>query len=195
MKKINSVTEFFDREIKWKRELLLLRELCLATELQETLKWGIPVYAINKKNVVALAGFKNHFALWFYNGVFINDPKDLLINANEDKTKGLRQLRFNNIEEIDSEVISDFIRQAIENEKKGIRINISTKKKAEHPPELLTLFDANPSVASAFSKLTPFKQKEYCEYISDAKREDTRLRRIENIEPMIISGIGLHDKY
>ncbi len=38
-------------------------------------------------------------------------------------------------------------------------------------------------------------QREYAEYIVDAKRDDTKLRRIEKILPMLRNGVGLHDKY
>ncbi|WP_378173280.1 YdeI/OmpD-associated family protein [Aquimarina sp. SS2-1] len=46
-----------------------------------------------------------------------------------------------------------------------------------------------------FGKLTPFKQKEYKEYIATAKREATRISRVEKIIPMILKGIGLNDTY
>jgi uncharacterized protein YdeI (YjbR/CyaY-like superfamily) len=43
--------------------------------------------------------------------------------------------------------------------------------------------------------MTPGKQREYCEYISEAKRDATKLKRLEKIIPMIIEGVGLNDKY
>lgn len=33
------------------------------------------------------------------------------------------------------------------------------------------------------------------EYVAEAKREETRLRRVEKILPMIRAGGGLHDRY
>ena len=39
------------------------------------------------------------------------------------------------------------------------------------------------------------KQREYCEYIATAKRDPTKLSRLEKIKPMILNGTGLHDKY
>ena len=48
---------------------------------------------------------------------------------------------------------------------------------------------------AAFDKLSPGKQREYTEYISSAKRDETKQKRIEKILPMIDAGIGLHDKY
>jgi uncharacterized protein YdeI (YjbR/CyaY-like superfamily) len=43
--------------------------------------------------------------------------------------------------------------------------------------------------------LTPGKQREYAEYITEAKKDETKLKRIEKIIPMIKAGIGLNDKY
>ncbi|WP_325262934.1 YdeI/OmpD-associated family protein, partial [Flavobacterium sp.] len=44
-------------------------------------------------------------------------------------------------------------------------------------------------------KFSPYKQKEFIEYIESAKREETKLTRIEKIKPMILDNIGLNDKY
>ncbi|MEL7473318.1 MAG: YdeI/OmpD-associated family protein, partial [Planctomycetota bacterium] len=41
----------------------------------------------------------------------------------------------------------------------------------------------------------PGKQRQYNEHVSEAKREETKLKRVEKIKPMILEGVGLHDKY
>jgi uncharacterized protein YdeI (YjbR/CyaY-like superfamily) len=46
-----------------------------------------------------------------------------------------------------------------------------------------------------FHNLTPFRQKEYCEHIETAKREATKLSRLEKMRPMVMEGKGLNDKY
>ena len=48
---------------------------------------------------------------------------------------------------------------------------------------------------AAYRKLTPGRQREYAEYISSAKRDDTKQKRIEKILPKITAGAGLNDKY
>ena len=84
----------------WAEELNCLREIIAQTELKETTKWGGPVFVLNNKNVLGIDGFKNYFTIWFYNGVFLNDPKKVLVNAQEGVTKALRQWRFNSKKEI-----------------------------------------------------------------------------------------------
>ena len=51
MEKNKSVEEFISKKDSWKKELELLRSILLTTELEETVKWGMPVYTLNNKNV------------------------------------------------------------------------------------------------------------------------------------------------
>ena len=53
----------------------------------------------------------------------------------------------------------------------------------------------NLSLANQFKSLTLSKQREYAEYITEVKREETKLNRLQKIIPMIEKGIGLNDKY
>ena len=55
--------------------------------------------------------------------------------------------------------------------------------------------EADTNLADAFLKFSPYKQYEFLEYIETAKREETKLSRIEKIKPMIKDNIGLNDKY
>jgi uncharacterized protein YdeI (YjbR/CyaY-like superfamily) len=56
-------------------------------------------------------------------------------------------------------------------------------------------FNRDKRLKSAFEKLTPYKQKEYIEHISSAKKKETKIARMEKSIPMILEGVGLHDKY
>ena len=69
------------------------------------------------------------------------------------------------------------------------------KKEILIPSELSVLFNSNSELKKALSALTPGKQREYAEYITEAKKDETKLKRIEKIIPMIKAGIGLNDKY
>jgi uncharacterized protein YdeI (YjbR/CyaY-like superfamily) len=178
----------------WEEEILFLKAIIDTTELVETIKWGAPVYVYNKKNVIGLGGFKDYFAIWFFNGVFLKDEKNKLINAQEDKTKSLRQLRFVSKEEVNEKEILEYISEAIENEKQG-KVIKPAKKEAIISELLNKEMSQNSALAEAFQKFTPYKQYEFLEYIETAKQEKTKLTRIEKIIPMILGGIGLNDKY
>jgi uncharacterized protein YdeI (YjbR/CyaY-like superfamily) len=179
---------------QWEEELLLLKSIIDKTELSETTKWGGPVYVNEKKNIIGLGGFKDYFAIWFFNGVFLKDDKKKLINAQEDKTKSLRQWRFTSKEEVNEKEVLEYIQEAIENEKQG-KIIKPTKKETIISELLEKEMSQNPALAEAFQKFSPYKQYEFLEYIETAKQEKTKLSRIEKVIPMILANMGLNDKY
>ncbi len=121
---INTKNTILEKENKWNKtnqwenEIEQLHAIIRKTPLVETTKWGGPVYTYNNKNVLGIGGFKSYFGIWFYNGVFLKDEKKLLINANEESTKSLRQMRFNSVNEIDEKLILAYIKEAIEIEER-----------------------------------------------------------------------------
>lgn len=176
-------------------ELAQLKKILDKTSLQVAIKWGAEVYTHKGKNVVSYAGFKNHFCLWFYNGVFLKDPYQVLVNANEEKTKALRQWRFTSAEQIDEDQILEYVLEAIDNEEKGLRWKPVKSEKPEIPDLILEEFNKNVPFREAFQKLSAYKQKEYIEHICSAKQDKTKISRLEKAIPMILEGKGLNDKY
>lgn len=177
--------------------LHLLREIVLSTGLKETVKWGAPVYTINNKNIVGLGAFKSYVGLWFYQGALLKDKKKKLINAQEEVTKAMRQWRFISIEEIKKETknILEYIEEAKANQLAGKEIKPAKNKPLIIPDELKERFKKNPELKKSFDALNLTKRRDYAEYISTAKRAETKQSRLEKIIPMIMKGIGLNDKY
>ncbi len=196
MKKIYTAEEYIGESSEYNQELELLRTIILSTELEETIKWNFPVYTVKNKNVLGLGAFKNHFGIWFFNGVFLRDEQNLLVNAQEGKTKAMRQMRFQSLEDIDKNIVLSYVHEAIENQKLGKEVKPKRQKKeAIIPPELSAAFSSNSKFKKAFELLSNYKQREYCDYIATAKRVVTKERRLEKITPMILNGLGLNDKY
>ncbi|HET8866607.1 MAG TPA: DUF1801 domain-containing protein [Gracilimonas sp.] len=195
MSKIKSADEYVAKHKKWQRSLDHLRELIKRFDLVETIKWGQPTYTINNKNVLAICAFKEHFGIWFFNGALLKDPDGYLRNAQEGTTKAMRQLRFSSFEEINDEVITNFVQQAINNQKAGKEVKIDINREADIPPLLEKAFSDDKKLNSKFGELTPGRQREYAQYIADAKQEATKLSRLKKIIPMIKNGVGLNDKY
>lgn len=169
----------------------ILQELPLGREF----KWGSDVYTYQGKNVVSYSGFKNHFAIWFYNGVFLEDKDNVLITASEGKTKALRQWRFQSADEIDPVKVKSYLQEAIQTVIDGKEIKPEKSIRKEPSGLLKETLSNDTSLQHAFDKLSPGKQKEYIEYIDSAKQEKTKAARIEKITPLIQEGKGLHDKY
>ena len=194
MKRYKTADEFIESQTQWKHKLVSLRKIINATELEETVKWGMPVYTIGGKNVVGIGAFKAYFGVWFYQGVFLEDKHEKLINAQEGRTKGMRQWRFNSADEIDENVLIAYLEEAIQNQKDGKEIK-PEKKPLVIPTQLQGAFKSNPKLKEAFELFTLSCKREYAEYIAEAKRDDTKLRRLEKIKPMILEKVGLNDKY
>ncbi|WP_338733376.1 YdeI/OmpD-associated family protein [Mangrovimonas cancribranchiae] len=195
MKKATSVEEYIEKQPRFTKALNVLRNIIISTEVDETLKWNAPVYTINGKNVIGLGAFKNHFGIWFFNGVFLKDEKKVLEKAQE-KTKALRQMRFESINDIDKTIVLAYVKEAIENQKLGKELKPERKgKDVIIPKELAHALKSNDTMEKAFKALTPGKQREYSDHIASAKREKTKLSRLEKITPLILKGVGLHDKY
>ena len=196
MEKINSVEEYLEKHEKYTEALTILREIMIATGMQETIKWSIPTYTVNGKNVCGIGAFKNHFGIWFFNGVFLKDEHKLLRNARDGKTRAMRQMIFYSKDEINTDLVRLYVHEAIENQKAGLEVKPDrSKKETVIPDELKEIFQKHNEIYEAFSKLTGYKQREYCDYIGSAKREATKASRLEKIIPMIEQGIGLNDKY
>ena len=197
MDKSEKVEAYYGEEHMFKEAISILRDLALMTNLEETFKWMFPTYTLKGKNVLAICKFKNHFGIWFFNGVFLSDPLKVLQNAQKDKTQAMRHWKFNSIEEIDKTSVLAYFHEAIENQKKGIRLapKKKTPVKVDIPSELKLELQKNADTSKAFKNLAPSKQKEYAEYIATAKQEKTKISRLSKILPMIKEGKGLNDKY
>lgn len=190
------VDDYISKKEVWRKELELLRSSFTNLPVEETIKWGAPTYVYKNKNVVGLAAFKNYCGLWFFQGALLKDDHKVFINAQEGKTKAMLQWRFNSIDEINVDLIKSYVLEALENVDKGNEIKPTRNKKpVVIPDELMSSFDSNKDLKKAFDELSLSNQREYAAYIIEAKRESTRLRRLEKIIPMILNRVGLNDKY
>ncbi|NHF57874.1 hypothetical protein FK220_000875 [Flavobacteriaceae bacterium TP-CH-4] len=197
MEMLEKVEAYFEKDHPFKEGIAKLRELALKTDLEETYKWSLPTYTINNKNVLGICRFKKHFGIWFFNGVFLKDEKNVLENAQEGKTQAMRHWKFFDNDTIDETMVLSYMNEAIENEKKGIKLMPKTTSvpKVIVPQELTVALKGSPDHKKSFENLSPSKQKEYAEFISTAKRTQTRQSRLKKILPMILDGKGLNDHY
>lgn len=195
MKSTKSVVDFFKKHPEWQTELEFLYAIIEKTELEETIKWGVPTYTINGKNILGIGAFKQYVGLWFHQGALLKDEQKTLHNAQEGITKALRQWRFNSIKEMDARLIKAYIVEAIENEKKGKRIKATKRKPLLIPQELQRALEKNSQLKKNFEALSLSKKREYCENIASAKKAETRAKRVAKSVSLLTLGKGLHDKY
>lgn len=189
------VEQFFDKAKKWKDEFHLLREIVRQNKsLEEHYKWMHPCYTFERKNIVLIHGFKEYCALLFHKGALMKDPKNILIQQTEN-VQSARQIRFTNTEQIIKlkSVINSYIKEAIEIEKSGKKIEMKKVTDYPVPEEFQKILDEDETLNKAFYCLTPGRQKGYLFYFSQAKQSKTRQIRIEKYYQQIVDGKGIDD--
>ena len=179
----------------WQQELAQLRMILLDCGLTEEIKWSMPCYMHNNKNLLILAAFKNHCSINFFKGALLNDPESLL-SAPGENSQSARLFKFTSVQEIiDKELkLRDFISQAIEIEKSGRKIDFKAKNKLKLGKELQQTLSETPALKTAFEALTPGRKRAYNIYFSQPKQEKTRYARIEKYIQHILDGKGLQDR-
>ena len=172
----------------------MLREIALACDLDEEMKWGKPCFTLEGKNIVIIQRLKESCALMFFKGVLLRDAKKLL-QAPGENSQSSRWIKFASAEEIArmEKTVKAYIREAIELEKAGAKVKLKTTAELGIPEELQNELDKNPAFMTAFRALTPGRQRAYSIYISQAKQSATREARVEKCMPQILMGKGLND--
>src|SRR5262245_24447901 len=171
---------FFTKAKQWKEEFEKLRMIVLGCGLTEELRWGCPCYTFEKRNVVLIHGFKEYCAILFIKGVLLKDAKGILIQQTE-HVQSARQIRFTNVSEIVklNSILKAYIRQAIDVEKGGLKVNYKRTSEFETPEEFQNRLDKNAPLKTAFAALTPGRQRGYLLYFSAPKQSKTREARVE----------------
>lgn len=185
MKKQNTVEEYILKNHHRQQELEKLREILLSLPFEETIKWGMPTYMIEGKNILSIGAFKNWSCLWFHQGHLIDDEDGLLVNAQEGKTQEMRQWRFESEEDIHEDTVIKYAEAAISNYYN--HKNIAVKSPSRKPdllelPEILTaILNKNKTLEENFEQYTIAQKNEFINYLNEAKRESTKKDRLNKV--------------
>lgn len=186
---------FFEKDTPWQSAYKQLRKIILDCGLIEELKWGVPCYTHNGKNVVLIHGFKDYCALLFHKGVLLKDTEGILVQQTEN-VQSARQIRFTGeaqIQEMEP-ILKTYLYEAIEVEKAGLQVKLKKTSEFAMPEELQTKLDTDTEFKTAFEALTPGRQRGYMLYFSQPKQSKTRISRIEKSFPKILDGKGYNER-
>ena len=188
------VDVFLSKAKKWQQEFERLRVIILDCKLTEELKWGVPCYTFEEKNIVLIHGFKEYCALLFFKGALLSDSKNILVTQTEN-VQAARQIRFTNIQEIIEleTVLEKYIYEAIEVEKSGLKVNYKKNTELQFPEEFKNKLEKIPKLKTAFEALTPGRQRAYNLFFSAPKQSKTRESRVEKYMKQILNGKGMDD--
>jgi uncharacterized protein YdeI (YjbR/CyaY-like superfamily) len=193
MKSNRGVDGFIRKSRKWPEELKALRSIILSCPLTEEVKWRVPCYTLEGKNVVLMNGFKEFVALSFVKGALLKDPKGILQKIGQ--AQAGRWVKLTSVEQISEmkSVLKAYILEAIEVEKSGEKVKMKKTSDFPIPDEFKEMLDRNAALKKAFEALTPGRQRGYLYYFSGAKQSKTRTERVEKYMPQILKGKGFDD--
>ena len=187
---------YLSKAKKWQEEMKKLRAIVLSCSLTEELKWGVPCYMFQERNILVIHGFKEYCGLLFFKGALLKDADAVLIKQTAN-VQAARQIRFTNVQEIVAmePIIKAYIYEAIEVEKAGLKVNFKKTAEFTVPEEFQKRLDEDSALKAAFYALTPGRQRAYLLHFSAAKQSSTRDSRIEKCIQKILSGKGLNDEW
>lgn len=179
---------------KWPEELDRLRRIVLDCGLTEELKWGVPCYTFENRNILLVSALKEYCSLAFFKGVLLKDEQGIL-SAPGENSQSTRLIRFSSVSHIFEmePTLKAYIHEAIEIEKTGQKVNFKAKTELQYPEEFQQKIDEYPVLGTAFNALTPGRQRAYILYFSAPKQSKTRESRIEKCMQQIMAGKGLND--
>ncbi|MDX1913868.1 MAG: DUF1801 domain-containing protein [Saprospiraceae bacterium] len=178
---------------KWPEALEHLRRIALDCGLTEALKWGVPCYTFEGNNIAIVSAFKEYCAISFFKGALLSDVHGILSKPGENTQAG-RLVRFTDVGKIIEleTVLKEYIFEAIEIEKAGLKVDFS-QQKIPIPEEFNLKMTEMPDLKAAFFSLTPGRQKAYLLHFSAPKQSKTRMDRIEKCIGQILEGKGFHE--
>lgn len=181
------------REKRWQEEIRELRSILLGCGLDEERKWGKPCFTFEGNNIAIIQSFKEHCSLMFFKGALLRDTHGVLRSQGANTQSAMR-LEFTSKDQIETPIVESYVKQAIEVERAGLKVDFKAKRELEYPEELRARLSNDREFAKEFEALTPGRQRGYVLHFSEAKKSSTRLARIEKCVPRILAGKGLHDR-
>src|SRR4051812_49194922 len=135
---------------QWSTEIAAMRRVLAGLAMKEECKWGKPTYTVEGKNIVIMQGFKEYFALGFFQGALLKDPEKMLVQLGQ--VQAARVMKFTSVKDIKTTAatIKAYVREAIAVEKAGLRVEQRKTSDFPVPEELTARFRKEPRFKRAF---------------------------------------------
>lgn len=178
--------------------LTRIRDLVHAAvpEVEETVKWRHPAFDYNGSMCMMVA-FKNYAMISFWKGKIMADPAGIMILDDRDAVGHLGQ--WASVKDMPSDkLMKQYIKEAARINTEGIKLPARPKKdKAELviPDYFTKALGKNKKAKQVFEDFSYSHRKEYLEWITDAKTEETRNKRIATALEWMEEGKGRNWKY
>ena len=193
-KKDPRVDDYIERSAPFARSILNhLRKVVhtACPEVEETVRWSSPTFLYHGM-MCGMASFKSHCTFGFWKGSLVLGDNGRTADA---------MGNFGRIERISdlpsAKQLSGYVKKAMELNVEGVKVvrRTSPRKPLPVPPDLAAALGKNKKARAAFDAFPPSHQREYVEWVTEAKRDDTRRKRLETAMEMIAEGKPRHWKY
>jgi uncharacterized protein YdeI (YjbR/CyaY-like superfamily) len=165
-------------------------------EAEEDIKWSHPAF-VYYGNVCMMAAFKSYAIITFWKGKLMADP-DGILQLDERDAVGHLGL-YKSLKDMPSDkLMKKYIKEAARLNKEGIKLPPKPKKEKEElviPEPLIKALSKNKKAQKAFGVFSYSHKKEYVQWITEAKTEETRNKRIATALEWIVEGKGRNWKY
>ncbi len=193
------INQYIAEQPEWQRKMLVrLRQLIHSTDdaVEETWKWNSPHFD-HKGIMIGLQAFKEHIAVWFHKGGLIKDPKKLFEALAKGEEKGMRSYKLYEEDKINEAAFIDLVKQAVALNEKGTKLTDAkpAKKALVIPEDLEQVLHKDPTAWANWEAFSYSHKKEYIEWVTDAKQEETRKRRIAQSLEKIREGESKEEKH
>ena len=178
--------------------LTSLRETVHAAcpDVEETMKWSMPHFEYHGI-LCGMAAFKQHCTFGFW--------KASLILEDSGRSAGEAMGQFGRITSVSAlppkKVLTAYIRKAMQLNEQGVAAPSRSRQRrraprdVEVPKELSAALKKNPKALATFEAFSPSHRREYVAWIAEAKREETRQRRVEAAVAQLAEGKTRNWKY
>ena len=178
------VDEYIARSAGFAKPILVhLRELVHAAvpDVEETMKWSFPHFDYNGI-MCSMAAFKQHCTFGFWKASLMSDTKKILGQLGETAMGNFG--RITSLEDLPSDkILTSYIKEAARLNKDGVKLptkpKTTGKKELRVPGYFMAALKKNKKALSTFEEFSYSNKKEYVEWITEAKSEETREKRLE----------------
>ncbi|MBN8854829.1 MAG: hypothetical protein BGO55_20000 [Sphingobacteriales bacterium 50-39] len=165
--------------------------------VEETMKWSMPFFQNNGAIICNMAAFKEHCAFGFWNAPLMKDPEGILQIKDRGAMGHLD--RITSKKDLPSDkILTAYIREAAALNEAGIKKAApkkTPKKELPVPEELTAAFKKNKKAQATFEGFSPSHRREYIEWITEAKTDATREKRIATTVEWLTEGKSRMWKY
>lgn len=200
MKKNPETDRYIEKSAEFARPVLAtLRDYVHAAcpEVTEEIKWGMPVFVYKKKILCNMAAFKAHCAFGFWLAPVMEDPHGLIsMNANRSMGDLGRMSSEKDIPPY--HVLESYIQQAAFLVDQGVTLPKKAavpRREIEIPDYFAAVLNAEPETRTNFMGMSPSHRREYLEWITEAKQESTRVKRMAQAMEWLREGKSRHWKH